>query len=90
MKKITLFFAVFALSTAAFAQGEVKTDVKTSADGTKKASRTVRNEATGAKTTTETKTAPDGREVTSTEHKTGRTKVGQKIHKAHMKVKKAV
>ena len=90
MKKITLVVAAVAVAATAFAQGEVKTDVKTSADGSKKVTRTVSDEATGAKTTTQTKTDPNGRKVTTTEHKTGRTKVGSTIHKAHMKVKKAV
>lgn len=90
MKRIAFMLVAIALATSAMAQGDVKTNVKTSADGSKKVTKKVKNEATGAATTTETVVRPNGSKVTATTHKTGRTKVGQGIHKAHMKVKKAV
>lgn len=90
MKRIAVMMMAVVLATFAMAQGDVKTNIKTSADGSQKVTKKVKNEATGATTTTETVMRPNGSKVTETTHKTGRTKVGQDIHKAHMKVKKAV
>lgn len=75
MKKVSLLLAAVACAATTFAQSEVKT--------------TSKNEATGAKTEKKTEMRDNGSTKTATVHKTGRTAVGERVHKAHMKVKKA-
>ena len=75
MKKVSLLLVAVACATTTFAQNEVKT--------------TSKNEATGAKTEKKSEMRDNGSTKTTTMHKTGRTTVGEKVHKAHMKAKKA-
>lgn len=75
MKKVSLLLVAIACAATAFAQNEVKT--------------TSKNEATGAKTEKKTETRDNGTTKTTIMHKTGRTTAGEKVHKAHLKAKKA-
>src|SRR5690348_8078600 len=75
MKKIVLLLAFAAISTAASAQTESKTEIK--------------DPATGAKTTTEVDVRDNGTVQTETETRTGRTKAGQAAHNTGQDVKYA-
>jgi hypothetical protein len=75
MKKIVLLLAFAAISTAASAQTETKTEIK--------------DPVTGAKTTTEVDVRDNGTMKMETETRTGRTEAGEVIQTAGDDVKDA-